>query len=61
MVVDFSSSHLNTGVLPCKREVRVEVEGDLLLEWVIGFGLLSIHSSCPPSSAKNVDASKIVA
>ena len=61
MVVDSSSSHLNTGVPERKREVRGEVEGDLLSEWAIGFGLISIHSSCAPSSAINVDASKIAA
>lgn len=61
MVVDSSSSHLNTGVPECKREVRGEVEGHLLSEWSIGFDLLPIHSSCPPSSAKSVDTSKIAA
>lgn len=61
VVVDSSSSRLNTGVPECKREVRGEVEGDLLSEWSIGFGLLAIHSSCPPSNAKNVDALEIAA
>ena len=35
------------------------MEGDLLLEWSIGFGLITIHSSGPPSSAKYVEAPKI--
>jgi len=61
VVVDSSSSRLKTGVPACKGEVRGEVEGDLLSEWVVGLGWLTIHSSCPPSSSKNVDASKIAA
>ena len=36
------------------------MEEDLLLEWIVDLDFLAIHSSCPPSSAKNVDASKIV-
>jgi len=35
------------------------VEGDLLSEWVIGLDFIAIHSSGPPSSAKNIDALKI--
>ena len=37
------------------------MEGELLLEWLADLGLLAIHSQGPPSSAKNVDASKIAA
>ena len=61
MVVDSSSSCLDTGEPTCNWEVQGDVEGDLLLEWSIDLDLLAIHSSCPPSSAKNVDAQKIVA
>lgn len=59
VIVLLSSSRLKTRVLTCKGEVGGGVEGDLLLEWVVDLGFLAIHSSCPPSSTKNVDASKI--
>ena len=61
MVVDSSSSCLDTGEPACNWEVRGDVEGDLLSEWSIDLDLLAIHSLGPPSSAKNVDAPKIVA
>ena len=41
-----------------------EIEGDegvVLLEWIWDLDLSSIHSFGPPSSAKNVAASKIAA
>lgn len=44
MVVVSSTSRLKTGVLACEGEVGGEVEGDLLLEWIIDLGLLTIHS-----------------
>ena len=34
-------------------------EGDLLSEWHLDFDLVSIHSSCPPSSAKYVEGPEI--
>lgn len=40
-------------------EVRGVDEGDLLSEWYLDFDLVSIHSSCPPSSAKYVEGPKI--
>ena len=43
-VVDPSYSRLGTGISECKREVRGEVEGDLLCECSVGFDLLAIHS-----------------
>ena len=61
MVVVFSTSGLETRDLAFEGEVRGEVEGDLLSEWAISLDFLTIHSSFPPSSAKNVDASKIAA
>ena len=61
MGVFFSTSHLKMGDLECEGEVGGDGEGDLLSEWSVGFDLLPIHSSCPPSSAKNVGASKIAA
>ena len=51
----FDSGFKRTG------EVGGVDEGDLLSEWYLDFDLGAIHSSCPPSSAKNFDASKIVA
>ena len=45
----------------CNGEVGGDGEGDLLSEWTIDLDFLTIHSSCPPSSTKNVDASKITA
>ena len=41
-----------------------EIEGDegiVLLEWLSDLDLSAIHSFGPPSSAKNVEASKIAA
>ena len=61
LVVVFSTSHLEIGDRECEGEVVGDVEGDLLSEWIIDLDLLTIHSSCPPSSTKNVDASKIIA
>ena len=43
----------------CDGEVEEDGEGDLLLEWYLDFDLGVIHSSCPPSSAKYVEALKI--
>jgi len=37
------------------------LEGELLLEWLVDLGWLALHSHGPPSSAKNVEAPKIVA
>jgi len=59
VVVVSSTSRLKTGVLACEGEVIGEVEGDLLSEWTVDLGLLAIQISCPPSRAKNIDASKI--
>jgi len=61
VVFSFSTSHLEKGGLECKGEVGGDCEGLLLLEWPIYFDLLTIHSSFPLSSSKNVDASKILA
>jgi len=43
----------------CNGEVGGDGEGDLLSEWCLDLDLLAIHSSCPPSSAKYVEAPKI--
>ena len=43
------------------QEVGGEGEGGLLLQWPLNLGLLTIHSSGPPSSAKMLKAMKIVA
>ena len=61
VVVIFSTSRFEIGDLEWEGEVGEDNEGDLLSEWAMVLDLISIHSSCPPSSAKNVDASKIVA
>jgi len=61
VIVDFSTSLLKIGDLECHGEVGGDVEGDLLSEWSMDLDLLTIHSSCTPSSTKNVDASKITA
>ena len=34
-------------------------EGDLLLEWCLDFDLCAIHSSFPPSSARNVEGPEV--
>ena len=43
MVVDSSSSYLDTGKPVCNWEVRGDVEGELLLEWFVDLGLPAIH------------------
>jgi len=57
----FSTSRLGIGDLECEREVGGDGEGVLLLEWLVDLDLLSIHSHGPPSSAKYVEGSKIIA
>ena len=43
MVVDSSSSCLDTGEPTCNWEVRGDAEGELLLEWFVDLGFLAIH------------------
>ena len=43
------------------EEIEEGDEGELLLEWPVDLDLLAIHSLGPPSSAKNFEASKIIA
>ena len=52
VVVVFSTSRLEFGDSECDGEVRGDVEGDLLSEWILDLGLLAIHSSGPSSSTK---------
>jgi hypothetical protein len=40
-------------------EVGEVGEGDLLSEWYLDFELCAIHSSCPPSSARNVEGPEV--
>jgi len=58
-VVVFSTSQLEFRVSECDGEVGGDVDGDLLLEWVMDLNLLAIHSLGPPSSAKYAEGSKI--
>ena len=59
--VVFSTSRLKIGDLEYEGEVGGDGEEDLLSEWAMDLDFLSIHISCPPSNAKNVDALKITA
>ena len=43
------------------EEIEEGDEGEFLLEWPVDLDLLAIHILGPPSSAKNVEAPKIVA
>lgn len=61
VVVAFSTSCLKIRDSECEGEVGRDVERDLLSEWAMDLNSLTIHSSGPPSSTKNVDASKIAA
>ena len=61
VLFSFSTSGLKIGELECEGEIGGDGEGVLLLEWPIDLDFLAIHSSGSPSSATNIDASKILA